>query len=241
MVGQEKGERFRQKRDLKARKGDKAFGMDVSGPNKIAGASDLRKLLNQYSETIPGYGAGRPYMREHITDEAILYPEKAGPDLFNFVRKSQSKNHPIFSALAKIAKPLREPSDVITGSATNSKIEPYRLTSNEYAELRKIVNNHIPATQEYGNNNLNDALKLYLKSSHYKKNIAIVERNGVEDSPIPVDQIYDKLRDINNYYIEEGENEWIRNSGTGRIGEQVQKKRDVQQNYLKELQSFSSN
>ena len=241
MVGQEKGERFRQKRDLKARKGDKAFGMDVSGPNKIAGASDLRKLLNQYSETIPGYGAGRPYMREHITDEAILYPEKAGPDLFNFVRKSQSKNHPIFSALAKIAKPLREPSDVITGSATNSKIEPYRLTSNEYAELRKIVNNHIPATQEYGNNNLNDALKLYLKSSHYKKNIAIVERNGVEDSPIAVDQIYDKLRDINNYYIEEGENEWIRNSGTGRIGEQVQKKRDVQQNYLKELQSFSSN
>jgi hypothetical protein len=241
MIGQEKGEQFRQKRDLKVRKGDKAFGMDVSGQNEIAGASELRKYLNQLSETVPGYGAGRPYMREHITDEAILYPEKAGPDLFNFVRKSQSKNHPIFSALAKIAKPLREPSDVITGSATNSQIEPYRLTSNEYAELRKVVNNHIPASQEYGNNNLNDALKLYLKSSHYKKNIAIVERNGVEDSPIAVDKIYDKLRDINNYYIEEGENEWIRNSGTGRIGEQVQKKRDVQQNYLKELQSFSSN
>ena len=82
---------------------------------------------------------------------------------------------------------------------------------------------------------------MYLKSSHYKKNIAIVERNGVEDSPIAVDEIYDKLRDINNYYIEEGENEWIRNSGTGRIGEQVQKKRDVQQNYLKELQSFPFN
>ena len=170
----------------------------------------------------------------------MLYPEKAGPDLFNFVRKSQSKNHPIFSALAKIGKTLREPSDVITGSATNSQIEPYKLTSNEYAELRKVVNNHIPASQEYGNNNLNDALKLYLKSSHYKKNIAIVEQNGVEDSPIAVDQIYDKLRDINNYYIEEGENEWIRNSGTGRIGEQTQKKRDTQLKYLKDLQSLSS-
>ena len=237
MVGQEKGERFRQKRDLKVRAGDK---INEEG-KEIQGASELRKLLNQASETIPGYGAGLPYMREHITDEAILYPEKAGPDLFNFVRKSQSKNHPIFSALAKIAKPLREPSDVITGSATNSQIEPYKLTSNEYAELRKVVNNHIPASQKYGNNNLNDALKVYLKSSHYKENIAIVERNGVEDSPVAVDRIYDKLRDINNYYIEEGENEWIRNSGTGRIVEQTQKKRDVQQNYLKELQSFSSN
>ena len=237
MVGQEKGERFRQKRDLKVRAGDT---INEQG-KEIQGASELRKLLNQASETIPGYGAGLPYMREHITDEAILYPEKAGPDLFNFVRKSQSKNHPIFSALAKIAKTLREPSDVITGSATNNQIEPYKLTSNEYAELRKVVNNYIPASQKYGNNNLNDALKLYLKSSHYKKNIAIVERNGVEDSPIAVDEIYDKLRDINNYYIEEGENEWIRNSGTGRIGEQVQKKRDVQQNYLKELQSFPFN
>lgn len=237
MVGQEKGERFRQKRDLKVRAGDT---VNEQG-KEIQGASELRKLLNQASETVPGYGAGLPYMREHITDEAILYPEKAGPDLFNFVRKSQSKNHPIFSTLAKIAKPLREPSDVITGSATNSQIEPYKLTSNEYAELRKVVNNHIPVSQKYGNNNLNDALNLYLKSSHYKKNIAIVERNGVKDSPIAVDQIYDKLRDINNYYIEEGENEWIRNSGRGRIVEQAQKKRDVQQNYLKELQSFSSN
>ena len=84
-------------------------------------------------------------------------------------------------------------------------------------------------------------VRLQVKSSHYKKNIAIVERNGVEDSPVAVDRIYDKLRDINNYYIEEGENEWIRNSGTGRIVEQTQKKRDVQQNYLKELQLFSSN
>ena len=83
-------------------------------------------------------------------------------------------------------------------------------------------------------------MKLYLKSSHYKKNIAIVERNGVEDSPIAVDQIYDKLRDINNYYIEEGENEWIRNSGTGRIEEQKQKKRDTQLKYRKDLQSLSS-
>ncbi len=236
MVGQEKGERFRQKRDLKVRAGDI---VNEQG-KEIQGASELRKLLNQASETVPGYSADRPYMREHITNEPMLYPEKAGPDLFNFVRKSQSKNHPIFSALAKIGKTLREPSDVITGSATNSQIEPYKLTSNEYAELRKVVNNHIPASQEYGNNNLNDALKLYLKSSHYKKNIAIVEQNGVEDSPIAVDQIYDELRDINNYYIEEGENEWIRNSGTGRIGEQRQKKRDTQLKYLKNLQLLSS-
>ena len=236
MVGQEKGERFRQKRDLKVRAGDI---VNEQG-KEIQGASELRKLLNQASETVPGYSADRPYMREHITNEPMLYPEKAGPDLFNFVRKSQSKNHPIFSALAKIAKPLREPSDVITGSATNSQIEPYKLTSNEYAELRKVVNNHIPASQEYGNNNLNDALKLYLNSKHYKDNIAIVELNGVEDSPIAVDQIYDKLRDINNYYIEEGENEWIRNSGTGRIGEQRQKKRDTQLKYLKNLQLLSS-
>ena len=240
-VPKEKTERFRQQRDLKARRGDKVFGMDVSGPDEIEGASELRKLLNQYSETVPGYGAGRPYMREHITDEPILYPERSGPDLFNFVRKSQSKNHPIFTSLSKIAKTLREPSDVITGSATNSQIEPYRLSANEYAELRSVVNNYIPESQEYGNNNLNDALKLYLKSKHYKDNIAIVEQNGVEESTIAVDKIYDKLRDINNYYIEEGENEWIRNSGTSRIGEQRQKKRDTQLKYLKDLQSLSSN
>ena len=240
-VPKEKTERFRQQRDLKARRGDKVFGMDVSGPDEIEGASELRKLLNQYSETVPGYGAGRPYMREHITDEPILYPERSGPDLFNFVRKSQSKNHPIFTSLSKIAKTLREPSDVITGSATNSQIEPYRLSANEYAELRSVGNTYIPESQEYGNNNLNDALKLYLKSKHYKDNIAIVEQNGVEESTIAVDKIYDKLRDINNYYIEEGENEWIRNSGTSRIGEQRQKKRDTQLKYLKDLQSLSSN
>ena len=83
-------------------------------------------------------------------------------------------------------------------------------------------------------------MKLYLKSKHYKDNIAIIEQNGVKDSPIAVDKIYDKLRDINNYYIEEGENEWIRNSGSSRISEQQQKKRDTELKYLKDLQSLSS-
>ena len=139
-VSEEDREYFNTKRDLKARKGDI---VDEEG-EEIVGAAALRKLLNQMSETVPGMGGNLPLMYEHITDEPMLYPERLGPDLFSFVKKSTSKNNPIYTALIETGIQIREPSDVITGKATDSQIEPFKLNTIEYAELRKEINTIIP-------------------------------------------------------------------------------------------------
>ena len=230
--------RFHQKRDTKLRAGDKLFGVfSTSGEDEIPLAGELRALLNEYSETVPGFGGNLPFLRQHITNEPMLYPQRPGLDLFNWVKTSTSKNHPVFSALSIIGKELREPVDIINGSGTDKQIESFRLNTTEYAELRETVNTI--KSQKYGGLNLDQALRGYFKTPHYKKNIAIVEERGALNADIAVKEIYSKLQEINNHFIQLGENEWIRNQGTGKIQIQIQKKRNINNEYLNDLNNLS--
>ena len=237
-VSEKDSAKYKQKRDTKVRKGDKLFDtFPVSGDKEITGARALRKLLNQYSATVPGMGGNLPLLREHITNDPILHPQKPGPDLFSWVKTSTSKGHPIFTALATIGKELREPSDIVDGDL-GGEIESFRLNTQQYAELRSIVNTIKPNNS--GGRTLDQALRAYLKTDHYNNNLAIVKKRGALNADIAVKQIYSKLQEINNYYIGEGEKEWMRKQGRARIKTQRQKELTIQQEYINDLQSFSA-
>ena len=233
-VSEEDREYFNTKRDLKARKGDI---VDEDG-EEIVGAAALRKLLNQMSETVPGMGGNLPLMYEHITDEPMLYPERLGPDLFSFVKKSTSKNNPIYTALIETGIQIREPSDVITGKATDSQIEPFKLTTTEYAELRKEINTIIPESQEYGNRNIKQAMTAFINSSFYKDNIKVIRKNGILNSPVAVNLLTKEFNKINNYYINEGEDAWIRKQPADTRNKQRNKKLEIYNKYNDEIQKI---
>ena len=233
-VSEEDRKYFNTKRDLKARKGDI---VDEEG-EEIVGASALRKLLNQMSETVPGMGGNLPLMSEHITDEPMLYPERVGPDLFSFVKKSTSKNNPIYTALIETGIQIREPSDVITGKATDSQIEPFKLTTKEYAELRNEINNIIPESQEYGNRNIKQAMTTFINSSFYKDNIKVIRKNGILNSPVAVNLLTKEFNKINNYYINEGEDAWIRKQPADTRNKQRNKKLEIYNKYNDEIQKI---
>ena len=233
-VSEEDREYFNTKRDLKARRGD---FVDEEG-EEIVGAKDLRKLLNQMSETVPGMGGNLPLMYEHITDEPMLYPERLGPDLFSFVKKSTSKNNPIYTALIETGIQIREPSDVITGKATDSQIEPFKLTTTEYSELRKEINTIIPESQEYGNRNIKQAMTRFINSPFYKDNIKIIRKNGILNSPVAVNLLTKEFNKINNYYINEGEDAWIRKQPADTRNKQRNKKLEIYNKYNDEIQKI---
>ena len=233
-VSEEDREYFNTKRDLKARRGD---FVDEEG-EEIVGAKDLRKLLNQMSETVPGMGGNLPLMYEHITDEPMLYPERLGPDLFSFVKKSTSKNNPIYTALIETGIQIREPSDVITGKATDSQIEPFKLTTTEYSELRKEINTIIPESQEYGNRNIKQAMTRFINSSFYKDNIKVIRKNGILNSPVAVNLLTKEFNKINNYYINEGEDAWIRKQPADTRNKQRNKKLEIYNKYNDEIQKI---
>ena len=204
------------RRDTKVRAGDKSL-------------LGLSTLLNELSETTPGFGGDLPLKREHITNEYILYPEKAGFDLFNWVIKSESKNHPIFTTLAKLGKELPEPDDVIGDLGI-------KLTTQEYAELKNTVN-----TIKIGGLTLDQKLKQYMKTKFFKTNMAIVERIGnPADAKIAVERIMNGtgqtpgLRTINNRFIEKGEFEWQKDNPERRK-EYMEKQRKTGVSYIEEL------
>ena len=225
---------FNTQRDLKVRKGDV---LDKEG-EEIVGAKDLRKLLNQMSETVPGMGGNLPLMYEHITDEPMLYPERVGPDLFSFVKKSTSKNNPIYTAFIELGIQIREPSDVITGKATDSQVEPFKLNTKQYAELRKEINTIIPESQVYGNRNIKQAMTYFINSSFYKDNIKVIRKNGILNSPLQVKILTKEFNKINNYYITEGEDAWIRKQPAETRNKQRNKKLEIYNKYNEEIQKI---
>ncbi len=246
-VSKDDSARFHQKRDTKVRAGDY---WDEETSKKDEGLRALRKILNKYTETIPGYTRDLPFLHEHITNEPILYPQRPGPDLVSWMKTSTSKNHPLWTALGQIGKELREPSDTFTGIGTNDQLEAFRLDTNQYAELRRIINgegeNGIKAPDnhpDYPNATIDQAMKIYLKSNHYKTNSAIVKKRGAltGDSEIAVNEIYSKLKAINTEFIEAGQIEWIKTQTEDKIQSQFNKKRKIQEQYLEDIKSLSPN
>ena len=168
----------------------------------------------------------------------MLYPERLGPDLFSFVKKSTSKNNPIYTALIETGIQIREPSDVITGKATDSQIEPFKLTTTEYSELRKEINTIIPESQEYGNRNIKQAMTRFINSSFYKENIERIRKNGILNSPVAVKLLTKEFNKINNYYINEGEDAWIRKQPADTRNKQRNKKLEIYNKYNDEIQKI---
>ena len=161
------------------------------------------------------------------------------------MKTSTSKNHPLWTALGQIGKELREPSDTFTGIGTNDQLEAFRLDTNQYAELRRIINGDgengikAPAFHPlYPNATLDEAMRTYLKTDHYKKNSAIVKKKGALNSEIAVDEIYSKLKQINTEFIEAGQIEWIKTQGKDKIDTQIRKKTKIRQEYQKDLESI---
>ena len=236
-VSKEDSARFHQKRDTKVRAGDY---WDEEKDEKMEGVRALRKLLNQYSVTVPGMGGNLPFLREHITNEPILHPQRPGPDLVSWMKTSTSKNHPLWTALGQIGKELREPSDTFTGIGTSDQLEAFRLDTNQYADLRNRINTiKAPAFHPlYPDATLDEAMRTYLKTDDYKKNSAIVKKKGALNSEIAVNEIYSRLKQINTEFIEAGQIEWIKTQGKDKIDTQIRKKTKIRQEYQKDFESI---
>ena len=168
-------------------------------------------------------------MREHITNNLVLYPKKAGLDLFNWVVESESQNHPVVSVLADMGQVLSEPDDMIGsygGSLDYLNIEEMQLgddaiplNATQMSDLRYLVNTETMKDKSspfYGLN-IDQAMQLYMKTPHFK-----VHHDNVKKQKKPwrtakdsVEQIMsggDKmpgLREINKMYIELGEDRFL--------------------------------
>ena len=239
-VSKEDSSRFHQRRDTKVKEGD--FYNEETGED-MKSVRALRNLLNQSSETVPGYDADLRFLHLHITNEPILYPHRTGLDLFNWVKTSTSKNHPLWTAMALIGKELKEPSDTFTGVGTSKQMEAFRLDTHEYANLKQIINT-IEAPKNhplYPGANINQAMKIYLKSEHYRVNSTIVKENGPlsKNSQIARDEIYLKLKTINSEFIKAGQLQWINSQGTDKIQLQFNKKRTIVEEYLNNIKALS--
>ena len=145
--------------------------------------------------------------------------------------------------MALIGKELKEPSDTFTGVGTSKQMEAFRLDTHEYANLKQIINT-IEAPKNhplYPGANIDQAIRIYLKSDHYKKNSAIVKENGPlsKNSQIARDEIYLKLKTINSEFINAGQLQWINSQGTDKIQLQFDKKRTIVEEYLNNIKALS--
>ena len=224
--------------DTKVRAGDELFGIKARDNQLI---KELREMLNKYSEKVPGYSMNLPPSRQHITDDFKTFPEKVGPDLVSWIGKSETKNYKILTVLADLGKTLPEPSDVIVGSSKGSKIEPIPLNTNQYEEVQKIINNQ----KLIDGLTLKQALDKYMETDYFKRNYEIVKRVGRKDADIAISRIMngkpgDKgvlglgLRGINSFYIEKGQDLWIRQQGESLLKKQVEILKETKDNYRKE-------
>ena len=197
-------EKYVVKRDKTVRPGDKEF-------------LGLARMLNESERVIPFYGDHLPPQREHITNNFIKRPHRRGFDLFNWVESSETINHPALTLQKKLGRTLPPPSDKVTHSDKdiNTQSDPIELTGPLYDDLQKQVNEF-----QIDGLTLDQALRQYMKTPHYKDNMAIIEEaDSPLDVPMAVDMIWfgDSSRGIkgimslNRKYIREATDDFIEN------------------------------
>ncbi len=109
------------KPDTKTRAGDLAnesvdFGDEEFNQANLA-LQALDNIKNKALEIVPLNLGGRlPLQIEHVTGDAITYPQKEGADLLSLARHSTSKNHKYYMATKLIGRLLPEPPEIIRGS-----------------------------------------------------------------------------------------------------------------------------
>ena len=239
---EEEIEQFLQKRDTEVRPGD-IIDQDLEIADENFNDKQLIKelwayLRNQIQEKIPGYSANLPFLREHVTNEPILYPHRAGLDLISLTRQSETntnvESHKYFQALKLIGRQLPEPKDIITGGFTRQEFEPVKLDTTQYAQLKEFINTHIPEGGKYGDRTLLEAINAFLDTEEYQvlsqriKDEGLNSEFGREAAKI----IYSHLYRINNYYIKSGEGEFlIQVLGMTEIEERLRKKGIIKQEF----------
>ena len=237
-VPKEESEILDVRRDTEVRAGDELFGIKAKD-NQII--KELREMLNKFSERVPGYSMNLPPSRQHITDNFKTFPEKVGPDLISWIGKSETKNYKILTVLGDLGKTLPEPSDVIVGSSKGSKIEPVPLNTNQYQEVQKIINNQ----KLIDGLTLKQALDKYMETDYFKNNYDIVKRVGRDNAEIAISRIMNGkpgdrgvlglgLRGINSFYIEKGQDLWLKEQGDEFLDKRVEILNETKDNYRKQ-------
>ena len=238
-VPKEESEILDVRRDTEVRAGDELFGIKAKD-NQII--KELREMLNKFSERVPGYSMNLPPSRQHITDDFKTFPEKVGPDLISWIGKSETKNYKILTVLGDLGKTLPEPSDVIVGSSKGSKIEPVPLNTNQYQEVQKIINNQ----KLIDGLTLKQALDKYMETDYFKNNYDIVKRVGRDNAEIAISRIMNGkpgdrgvlglgLRGINSFYIEKGQDLWLKEQGDEFLDKRVEILNETKDNYRKQF------
>ena len=242
--------RWFMKPDTKTRAGDLANESIDFGDEEFNQASIYLQILdnikNKAQEVIPfTYGGKAPLQIEHVTGDAITYPQKEGADLLSLARHSTSKNHKYYMATQLIGRLLPEPPEIIRGSkfkgVGSKNFVPKKLDKYEYNALKIYVNK---TTLRMGGRDvtLKQALDNYFDGrfmgNDYKANKAIIEEKGLgsPEGEMAAEKIFQTMNKINTKFTNKGILEYTRDViGNDEFTDRIKAKQNLQKNYFDRL------
>ena len=238
------------KPDTKTRAGDLAnesvdFGDEEFNQANLA-LQALDNIKNKAQEIVPINLGGRlPLQIEHVTGDAITYPQKEGADLLSLARHSTSKNHKYYMATQLIGRLLPEPPEIIRGSkfkgVGSKNFVPKKLDKYEYNALKIYVNK---TTLKMGGRDvtLKQALDNYFDGrfmgNDYKANKAIIEEKGLgsPEGEMAAERIFQTMNKINTKFTNKGILEYTRDvMGNDEFTDRIKAKQNLQKNYFDRL------
>ena len=238
------------KPDTKTRAGDLAnesvdFGDEEFNQANLA-LQALDNIKNKAQEIVPINLGGRlPLQIEHVTGDAITYPQKEGADLLSLARHSTSKNHKYYMATQLIGRLLPEPPEIIRGSkfkgVGSKNFVPKKLDKYEYNAL-KIYVNKTKLRMGGRDVTLKQALDNYFDGTFmgndYKANKAIIEEEGLgsDEGEMAAERIFQTMNNINTKFTNKGILEYTRDvMGNDEFTDRIKAKQNLQKNYFDRL------
>ena len=205
------------KPDTKTRAGDTAnenvdYGDDEF--NKVNAFIQIAdNILNKIRESV-GYnlgGTGVPQV-EHITNEFVTYPQRAGFELFSTTPISESKNFRLYEATALIGRMMSPPPEVIRGSnftgVGSKNFVPKKLDKKEYSKLQIYVNTVEINVGGPNKINIKEAMNRFFDSDIYQKAKKTIEDEGrdSDSGQLAAELIFNEMNKINTQFIKAGIN-----------------------------------
>ena len=170
-------------------------------------------ILNKIRESV-GYNLGGTAVPqvEHITNEFVTYPQRAGFELFSTTPISESKNFKLYEATALIGRMLSPPPEVIRGSqftgVGSKNFVPKKLDKKEYNKLQIYVNSVKINVGGPNKMDIRQAMNRFFESSIYKNAKRTIEEVGrdSQEGKLAVELIFNEMNKINTKYIKAGIN-----------------------------------
>ena len=170
-------------------------------------------ILNKIRESV-GYNLGGTAVPqvEHITNEFVTYPQRAGFELFSTTPISESKNFKLYEATALIGRMLSPPPEVIRGSQFtglgSKNFVPKKLNKKEYNKLQIYVNSVKINVGGPNKMDIRQAMNRFFESSMYKNAKRTIEEVGrdSQEGKLAVELIFNEMNKINTKYIKAGIN-----------------------------------